>query len=367
VVRAAPGRSASVAAGALVLLLQGPSLRGATPPPHRLNAADLAVIVNTADPLSVAIGDYYVRRRGIPQVNLARVSFDYHRDELPGAEFAALRAAVVRQLGAHIQAYALTWARPYRAGCMSITSAFTFGLDEDYCASRCVPTKPSPYFNASTARPYDDLRIRPTMSIAAADLEHAKALIDRGVRADALAPPGTAYLVETGDSLRSIREAEYPLAVRIAQHEFNFRVIESHEVGDPTDVMFFFTGASSVPGLDHERFLPGAVADHLTSYGGMLTDSPQMSSLRWLEAGATGSYGTVVEPCNMLGKFPNVAVLVAHYLGGETLIESYWKSVLMPGQGVFIGEPLAAPFAAATAATVPVKKRSNSRTTARSS
>ena len=32
-------------------------------------------------------------------------------------------------------------------------------------------------------------------------------------------------------------------------------------------------------------------------------------------------------------------------LHGETLIESYWKSVAWPQQGLFIGEPLAAPFA----------------------
>jgi hypothetical protein len=34
-----------------------------------------------------------------------------------------------------------------------------------------------------------------------------------------------------------------------------------------------------------------------------------------------------------------------HYLSGDTLVEAYWKSVLMPSQGLFIGEPLAAPFA----------------------
>jgi uncharacterized protein (TIGR03790 family) len=96
--------------------------------------------------------------------------------------------------------------------------------------------------------------------------------------------------------------------------------------------------------LGTNRFLPGAVADHLTSFAGMLTDSPQMSSLRWLAAGATGSYGTVVEPCNLLGKFPYVPVLMAHYLAGETLVEAYWKSVAMPGQGLLIGEQLAAPY-----------------------
>lgn len=31
-------------------------------------------------------------------------------------------------------------------------------------------------------------------------------------------------------------------------------------------------------------------------------------------------------------------------LGCEMLIEAYWKSVAMPGQGIFIGEPLANPY-----------------------
>jgi hypothetical protein len=69
-----------------------------------------------------------------------------------------------------------------------------------------------------------------------------------------------------------------------------------------------------------------------------------MSALRWLQAGATGSYGTVVEPCNLLGKFPRPAVVTTAYTSGRTLIEAYWQSVQQPGEGIFIGEPLAAPF-----------------------
>jgi len=38
-------------------------------------------------------------------------------------------------------------------------------------------------------------------------------------------------------------------------------------------------------------------------------------------------------------------VLLLHYAQGSTVIEAYWKSVAWPQQGVFIGEPLAAPFA----------------------
>jgi hypothetical protein len=73
-----------------------------------------------------------------------------------------------------------------------------------------------------------------------------------------------------------------------------------------------------------------------------------MSALRWLEAGATASYGTVVEPCNWLAKFPNTLVVLPHYFRGESLLEAYWKSVRWPGEGLFIGEPLAKPYDGST-------------------
>lgn len=309
-----------------------------------ISASGLAVIINTADPLSVAIGEYYVRARHIPQVNVVRVRFDFEHDELPEGEFLPLQRSIDKQVGPQVQAYALTWARPYRVGCMSVTSAFAFGFDKKYCADGCSLTQVSPYFDAASTRPYDALHIRPTMAIAAKDFQHAKELIDRGVRADGTGPHGTAYLVSTDDVQRNVRTVEYTPAARVAQDRIGFQVVRGTALENRTDVVFYFIGAAAVPEIDSNRFLPGAIADHLTSFGGMLTDSAQMSSLRWLEAGATGSYGTVVEPCNFWSKFPNIAVVMRHYLAGETLIEAYWKSVAMPGQGLFIGEPLAAPF-----------------------
>lgn len=312
----------------------------------RLGAADLGVVINTADPLSRAIGEYYVAVRHISPRNVARVRFDYQRDDVPGSRFAAIRAAVEQQVGRRVQAYALTWARPYRVGCMSITSAFAFGVDARYCAQGCAPTRLNPYYDASTSRPFYDLRVHPTMAIAAVNFQNAKALIDRGVAADGAAPRGTAYFVATDDVARNARAVEYVPAAASAKDKIGLQIIHSAGLGERPDILFYFIGAQSVPGLESNRFLPGAIADHLTSFGGMLTDSSQMSSLRWIEAGATGSYGTVVEPCNLLGKFPDIRVVMKRYLAGETLIEAYWKSVAMPGQGIFIGEPLAAPFGA---------------------
>ena len=55
--------------------------------------------------------------------------------------------------------------------------------------------------------------------------------------------------------------------------------------------------------------------------------------------------GPLLSLVTLLIKFPNPQLLMEHYLAGEALIEAYWKSVRMPGQGVFIGDPLAAPYA----------------------
>lgn len=307
---------------------------------------DLAVIVNDADPLSVAIADYYQRRRDIPAENLIRVKFKAGRTTLAVSEFEALRTEVITRTPRGVQAYVLTWALPYRVDCMSITTAFAAGFDPAFCSERCTATRWSPYYNSNSRKPFDQFGLRPTMSLAAADIEHARKLIDRGVAADsASAASGKAYLVTTDDIRRNVRSGGYADAKLLVNGRLPIEITGSWVQGKQ-DIMFYFTGATSVPGIATNRFLPGAVADHLTSFGGdMAGAGSQMSSLRWLEAGATGSYGTVIEPCNILGKFPNPGMLMKRYLAGETLIEAYWKSVAMPGQGLFIGEPLARPYA----------------------
>jgi uncharacterized protein (TIGR03790 family) len=107
----------------------------------------------------------------------------------------------------------------------------------------------------------------------------------------------------------------------------------------------FETGALSVTSLDSYQFVPGAVADHLTSFGGVLDGSAgQMPATAWIDAGATASYGTVSEPCNHAQKFPHPQLLLQFLLKGSSVLEAYWRSVAWPAQGLFIGEPLAAPF-----------------------
>jgi uncharacterized protein (TIGR03790 family) len=132
----------------------------------------------------------------------------------------------------------------------------------------------------------------------------------------------------------------------LARRRLDIKVLRSDALVSAEDIMVYQTGMAQVAGLDTLTFRPGALADHLTSLGGDLLCTSQMSSLRWLEAGATASFGTVSEPCNHWQKFPEPKILLRHYLGGATAIEAYWKSVAWPAQGLFIGEPLAAPYRA---------------------
>ncbi|BAN35159.1 hypothetical protein SCD_n01332 [Sulfuricella denitrificans skB26] len=313
-------------------------------PKTSLGSADLAVIVNDADPLSVEIAQYYKIKRGIPDVNMIHVSFAPGSTVMSQTEFARIKAMVDTKTPQQVQAFALTWTKPYRVDCMSITTAFAAGFDKKFCANGCALTKPNPYFDSASVTPFKDFGLRPTISLAGSSIEDVKKLIDRGVQSDSTFPAGTGYLLDTSDKNRNVRAAGFEPLRRYLGRVVKLEQIKADYIEKKPDVLFYFTGMTQVDKLTSNTFVPGAIADHLTSAGGQLTDSFQMSSLRWLEAGATGSYGAVVEPCNYPGKFPYPGVLVGHYTSGETLIEAYWKSVAMPGQGVFIGEPLANPY-----------------------
>ncbi len=310
-----------------------------------LDRRHLALIINAADPLSEALGRTYQAQRRIPAAQVIRVRFAPGRTSLTPQEFNTIKAEVDRRTPAHVQVYALAWAAPYRVDCLSITTAFAFGFDPRHCAQGCLATRMNPYFaRPEVRRPWEELKLRPTMLLAATSTAQGQRLIGRGVAADGTAPAGTGYLLSTSDAARNVRASGFDQARLALAPGFKVVVLRGDALRNANDVMFYFTGVAAVEGLETLRFRPGAIADHLTSFGGQLTDSSQMSALRWLEAGATGSYGTVVEPCNIPSKFPDPGLVMLFYRRGDTLIEAYWRSVAMPGQGVFIGEPLARPW-----------------------
>jgi len=309
-----------------------------------ITANTLAVIVNKSDPLSVRITEYYKRVRNIPEINIIEIELDKSKTAISPEVFRKIKQDVDNSIPQTVQGILLTWVQPYRVGCMSITSAFAFGFDRAFCSKQCGKTKMSVYYNSNTRFPYNDYKIRPTFSLAALNFKKAKKLIDRGKLSDSSFPSGTGYLVSTSDRERNVRSSGYKRIVRTFSRLPQLNVVYSDYLENKTDILFYFTGLKDVPKIETNKFVPGAIADHLTSTGGQLTDSRQMSILRWLQLGATGSYGTVKEPCNYRQKFPDPAIVIKRYTSGETLMEAYWKSVAWPGEGIFIGEPLASPF-----------------------
>lgn len=324
-------------------------------PKSSLDPSELGVLVNDQDPQSVAVASHYQTARAIPDEQVFTLSFAPPGDVMDPQDFAALEAQLAAMVPDSIQAYAITWTTPYRVGCMSVTAAFALGFGTQYCNTTgmgCGPTAPVPYYDSSSFAPYTDHAIRPTMAIVGATTADATALIDRGVAADDTFPTGDGYMVRTTDQARSVRWPDFVATLNAWSHPEGLTLSfvdnssgsGSNTIDNTQNILFYFTGLANVTGIDTNTYRPGAIADHLTSFGGQVPQSGQMSIARWLEAGATGSYGTVVEPCNYPTKFPNTQRLLPHYFRGETLIEAYWKSVRWPGEGMFAGEPLARPW-----------------------
>ncbi len=327
-----------------------PRWLSAAPVTGRLQAADIGLVINTADPYSVQVGEYYIQQRKLAPEQVLRLQLPV-KPSLDAAEFETLRTAIGRRFGAATQALALAWTTPYAVDCSSITGALAMGLDTQFCKQSCGVSRPSPYFNSPSIRPYADFGWRPSMLLAAKSVEQAHALIDRGVAADS----STAWrgrsslsvmLLSTDDAARRVRMALYPPPGLLRGPGVDVRVQPAAELAKARQVLMVITGSVQVPAEPAIDWVPGGLGDHLTSFGGDLTGAHgQGTALDWIASGATASHGSVTEPCNHLQKFPHPQLLLLHYLQGSSVIEAYWKSVAWPQQALFIGEPLAAPFA----------------------
>jgi uncharacterized protein (TIGR03790 family) len=338
-------------------------------PRSSIQPSEIAVLVNDNDPQSVEVATYYQKVRNIPDRNMIHLNFDQNKiypgftanNGIDPAEFAALKAQVDAAVGPEIQAFVVSWSKPFRVAGFnyystnySITSAFTFGIEANYLTSNnCGATPVNRYYGSASTAPYTNFGIRPTMMLAGVSAASVKATIDTGLKADRNLPGGKGWFVRTGDSVRSgprlqdfqatVQNWNRPETLSMTYLDYSTNGGRS-EIRNATNILFYQTGSANVPALATNTYVPGALADHLTSSGGNLFGTEQMSALRWLEAGVTASYGTVTEPCAFAEKFPAASVLVKNYFRGNTALEAYTKSVRQPSQGIFVGDPLARPF-----------------------
>jgi len=328
---------------------------------------NVIVVVNQNSTNSLQLGNDYCEQREVPPQNFLRMtgwtngSINWSPADFQTYLLNPLLAMVAsRGLTNQAQFVLLSMDIPYRVtdgtGQNSTTSALFYGFKTNGVPVEGIDSCSLPD-NSSNSYAYSEMpfsQAKPdtaatnsflAMMLTDTNLAGAEATLTRGVAADFSYPTQTVYLAKTSDPARNVRFIEFDNSVFENQVAGNYAVTRvDTDSTSFTNLFGLLTGLASFS-LATNAFVPGAVGDSLTSFGGyILENTGQTPALAFLEAGASGSYGTVVEPCNYTNKFPD-AVDYFYQTRGFSLAEAYYQSVLNPFQGLFVGEPLAAPFA----------------------
>lgn len=176
----------------------------------------------------------------------------------------------------------------------------------------------------------------------------------RSADADSTRPAGTIYFPHNGDVRSTTREWGFRPAAASLEKLGVRAVVEPGVLPQgKNDVAGAVIGTA---GFDWPKsgstILPGAICEHLTSFGGMLgQDAGQTPLSEFLRHGAAGSSGTVTEPYAIQAKFPTPFVQTA-YANGYTLGEAFYQSVSGPYQLLIVGDVLCRPWGAKRTVTL---------------
>ena len=175
------------------------------------------------------------------------------------------------------------------------------------------------------------------------DVDTVISTLIRGRQSDFRGVRDGIYFVTSDDVRSKCREWQYaPAAAELQQRGINAVVTTNFPAG-ATNVMGVLVGAEKVDPSRIASFVPGAMAEHLTSWSAEF-QRPQTKMTEWLKAGATASAGAVVEPYSIANKFPSARFYV-HYASGCSMLESFYQSIACPLQSLLLGDPMAKPYA----------------------
>lgn len=318
------------------------------------------VVANQPSSNSCELANYYCQQRQVPPQNVLYINWTggntlwSSNDLQTNLVVPLLNMLATRQLTNQIEFLVLSMDIPFQtsggSAVNSTTAALFYGLrlgngtdpmgtTNSYAASEGIFGQDTPLVGSPG---YSFL----TTMITGDSLAQAEQLVNQGVAGDGTFPQESAVLAKSSDTARNIRYIYFDNAV------FNVNILgvssilrsNTDSVWWPGGCMGYETGLPyfSVPS---GMFVPGAMADSLTSYGGVIFgNNDQTNELAFIDAGASGSYGTVSEPEDDTQKFPNPQVYF-YQARGFSLAESYYQSINVPYLGLIVGEPLSAPFA----------------------
>lgn len=179
-------------------------------------------------------------------------------------------------------------------------------------------------------------------------------MLERSATADGTRPTGTIYYMRNGDIRSTTREWGFVSAAeKLKSMGVDALVVDGVLPQQQDRVAGAMIGIADFDwSKSGSTILPGAIVEHLTSFGGVMTKGAGQTPLtEFLRHGATGSSGTVTEPYALQAKFPNPFIHV-HYASGATLAESFYLSVTGPYQLLIVGDPLCTPWSREITVTV---------------
>lgn len=339
---------------------------------------NVAIVVNQNSTNSVQLGNYLREARQIPPQNVIRINWTGGNIAWSTTDFTNallnpfLNALASRKLDRQIDYVVLSMDIPYRVfqnggGENSTSAALSYGFKADshpqcsladgsasaYAGSEGIFRNSLPINSASN-------QFLVTM-ITGDSLALALRVVDHGVYSDSTFPTQPVYLAKTTDLARNVRFFEFDNAIFNTRLRGNYLLLRTN-LDNPYPLTNLLGYQNGTVFFSHQTnaFIPGSLADNLTSFGAQLFENPgQTTILSFLAAGAAGAYGTVTEPCNYLQKFPDPQNYYFQSPGqkfpdpqnfffqsrGFSLAECFYLSLNTPYQGLVMGEPLAAPFA----------------------
>ncbi len=328
------------------------------------------IVVNRNSAQSLELGRYYAGKRGIPDHHIIPIT-TFVSNNIALASYSNNIEGPVRTyinengLSNQVDHVVFSMDIPYRVyqppfsdfRYAGLTATFYYGFysSPNAFVSGCdlAAGSENPYFEKersfSRNAPFSSNRLFLSAMITASNVSFAKRLVDRAVASDQLHPQGGLMLLRTSDPNRNVQWVEFEQSMylrRFLASTQTWEWLDADILVGRTNVFGITTGQRNVTWIPLSTALPGAFAQHLTSFGGHLFDqiASQMSILDWIQGGYAGSHGTVVEPCAYTNKFASPR-LHYWYARGFSLGECLWMSVRNPYQGVFVGDPLCAPYA----------------------
>ena len=186
--------------------------------------------------------------------------------------------------------------------------------------------------------------------------EEILSCLKAGVASDRTRPDGMVLILTNSDIRTQCRAWEFEPALReLTAQDLTALMAPAPptDADGPVPLIGVMAGAAELPGIakGQFRFRPGAIAEHLTSFGAVFDNNGQTKITEWIRAGATASAGTVTEPYSAWQKFPHARVF-SFQMAGCTVLESLIQSIRCPLQILLIGEPLASPWAPGSTITL---------------